>query len=469
MRSKPNGRIPTPRHRRMQYRLFAIYAFAFVFDFRSITSSGSLPQFVMLSVALAAAAACLWWSRLEPTRAAGRLAPLGWWIGGIVAFSMAVALLRGEPSDEVLRNALPFALCGLSFLVVDGCLRSGCELQPLVRIMYTCALISMGWRCFHGLTFRGVGLAEVRYNIVTPLLPVVLGGAALAFIRPRGRVVAACLALVVALVLWVLSLTRIYAVTFVVLIVATWFCWHKLSARGPAFGAAGKKVMLRLLSLVMIGLLALVVAEQRGVVDVASWSARWSDRVYQRSNLNTREDITLLTREAEASGVIKELFSSPYLPLIGCGVGAGYYWDASYFAEVAPFATREVFDTRYHYPSHNMWLYNLFAFGAIGGGLFSWILIRAVVQGGRVISKGDRHPDDLSSIIVCWLALVCFGTHSLTSSPFGERGAGLYIGLLAAMCYVGSRTFAIDRPERQSGHADEPSSTQLPTHKWPNA
>jgi O-antigen ligase len=160
----------------------------------------------------------------------------------------------------------------------------------------------------------------------------------------------------------------------------------------------------------------------------------WEDRMFHHDvEGHLDRDLTLLTRVAEANGMLEIINSQPLNYFIGMGYGHAYYWSGDALNEL--YSTGMAFE-EYRgdiwFSGHNMWIYALFSSGIVGLGMCFSFVVGVVMRGMRMITV-DVAPETLFYRIAALLAFVSFMAQSFVSNPFGERFACILIGIISAV------------------------------------
>jgi len=181
-----------------------------------------------------------------------------------------------------------------------------------------------------------------------------------------------------------------------------------------------------------IGLVAL-----GGVAAVApTMIERWNERLFHHaSDRNVKSDISYLTRRAEADAILHILNKDPVHYVNGKGIGASYYWDPAYMAEI-----HQVFpaDMELGYDvwfgGHSLWTNSLFSGGVIGVSAYLLLLGGTMTISLRAARANatDPGPDQWLAFLP-FVAVFCLVSESFTSNPFDERLAAIIFGVMAGL------------------------------------
>jgi hypothetical protein len=163
---------------------------------------------------------------------------------------------------------------------------------------------------------------------------------------------------------------------------------------------------------------------------------RWNERLFHHaSDRNTTEDISYLTRRAEADGIFEILNKDPVHFLHGKGIGASYYWHPAYMPAIhLVYPPDEEIGGDVWFAGHSTWTYSLFSGGVIAliahltliGGTMTASLIAARAN------ASDPGPDQWLAFLP-FIAACCLLSETLTSNPFDERLAAMIFGVMAGL------------------------------------
>ncbi|HEX7116805.1 MAG TPA: hypothetical protein VF193_16885, partial [Steroidobacter sp.] len=281
-----------------------------------------------------------------------------------------------------LKVLLPFALFGVALAVMLAAERRGVDPIVFLDILLWACLISTVWRAFYAVVIADLPIEKIRWQILGPGVPFLIGYA-FATLYLGKRPVIAAVALYIALVTVLLSVTRSY-------IISIGFALLGIFAVAIRQGS--------LLQVVRRGtaLLPVLVA----VVALATASAAflrpnlfdvWFFRLFQHQAGGM--DITVVTRVAELKGMFRALTRDLWTLLLGNGIGAQYQLDSEVL-KVLPFA---VHASRW-FAGHSTWMYPFFASGIVLGAVVPYVLLGSLVHAFKAssVSANDSSVSDAS-------------------------------------------------------------------------
>ena len=432
--------------------LMWIFCFSFVLDYRG-ERGGPPVQLLFLGVALAAGGLALLTSlrylRVRP----GIYLILLWW--GYLASTVVVALAGDAEFSRYLRVVIPYGLCGMGLVVAHVAAVRGIKVQEIVMAVLAAAVINVFWRGAFGFVFHGVTVETVRVEILSPAINWLMAylGVGL-LLRDRFSpfllvIMGVCGSLIF------LSVTRGTLLPPFASGMACLFClvlavyWRVI----PLQWAAGKVLRLSLLAFVLAGGMGLFALSQPEVLD------RWDDRLFHHAGDATSKDISLLTREAEATGIWEGLTEVPLRVLYGKGMGASYYWNSAYFPEIYQvYDVEDNLDAEIWFAGHSTWTFALFSGGVIGLLCILGFILSVMWLSLRSVHRNAAFPGfrvDLA--FLPFVAAMCLFSESVTSNPFDERLAGLLFGVMAGIPqFFFVRAYALRRSAGRPVVSNEP-------------
>lgn len=416
-------------------RLLWVFAVSFMFDYRASTAragSGGAGIDQLLFVALAAFSTLgivyLGWRRLLVRP--GTWMILGW--GSFLGFMLLNSFAQGVPPSRSLRVIFPFLLsfCGMVNAHIAGC--AGVRPSRIVMPILVAACTNVVWRIFHGFVFKGVTLATARTEVQSAANNWIAAfiGCSLLLRRPLRPSIFIAGAILFGGVM--VTVTRSLLFPVMASALASTLClflsvkWGTVTAPQalrrylPGFAIAGAAIA-------AIGLLALA---------APTLIARWNERLFHHaSDRNLANDISFLTREAEASAIFTILDKEPVHYLFGKGFGNTYYWDPRFMPEInLVFPPDELEGAEVWFAGHSTWTYSLFSGGIIGLAAHIALIGGTMIFSLRAAKSGasDPGPDQWLAFLP-FIAACCLLSETLTSNPFDERLAALTFGMMAGL------------------------------------
>lgn len=427
--------IPTTAAAPWVEKLLWVFMISFAFDYRAAeareaSGGAGIDQLLFLAGAVFSTAGIflMGWRHLLVRPGAWLI--LGW--AGFLAFMGANALLQGVAPGRSIRVILPLCLClaGMMNAHIAGCV--GVRPSRIVAPVLTAACINVLWRIFHGFVFKQVTLETARVEVQSSAnnwIAAWIGCALL--LRPRFH----WSLLVATGVLFIgifITITRSLLFPVMASAAAGSFCfflgwrwgifnWIELPKRLLPVAAAG--------ALAIGGIVIAAIAEPLLL-------ERWNERLFHHaSDRNTTEDISYLTRRAEADGIFEILNRDPVHFVHGKGIGASYYWHPSYMPAIhLVYPPNEEIGADVWFAGHSTWTYSLFSGGAIGL-LAHLTLIGGVMAASLLAARAnasDPGPDQWLAFLP-FVAACCLLSETLTSNPFDERLAAMIFGVMAGL------------------------------------
>jgi hypothetical protein len=355
---------------------------------------------------------------------------------------VVVALARSVPFERVVRVALPFALLLLGIAVGAVAASDGRRVSYLVRAMVAAGCVSAATRYYYSTGVAGISISEMRYQLLSPALPSLI-----AFVVARvayaGRM--DVWTMVTAMVVTIsisLSITRAFLVVPIAAVACVFLLDRLFDVRGLKIRRLWPN---RFMSTAVVGAAMLCGA----VVAVAARPQvlqDWIGRVTTRASA-TGQDVTFLTRLAEAEGVWEQVTQSASSFLFGRGFGNTYSWSAKYVAEFQTI-TSGLFEefSGVWYPGHSCYTYALFF-----GGLFALMWQIYIVALPVIVVFAGRQQTFMSNHVLAespWRyafivsSIILYTSQSFTANPLGERLAGLFMGLTTGLLLASERSKA---------------------------
>lgn len=390
------------------------------FDFQ-LRRGGSLPQYVLFGMSILFGCTCI--ARIRQIYDVRRLS----WVfkawTALVLCLLARWLWSDVPLDWFLRSWAPYVLCGIGVGLVDSVAGARVDSREIIKPLLVAAIVSSWWRTFVGLYLLNVPLARVRGQILTAALPILL--AALPLLVKGGTRFQALLAAAVLSggVPLILSATRGYLLSLGCITACCLTAWWLEPASRR--GGSGARLVRRTAVIALASLSVLLIAEVVRPGNLERWAFRLSE---QRDGYG--QDLTLLTREAEARGIYNAVTAQPLSTVVGLGLGSTYAYDV----ESVPNVRRWVTDNylRMNVVAHSTWTATFLAGGLfVAGGVAALFLISIV--GGLASVKWANCEADREANVIGAMAMAGFLGITFTFNPFIERFGGLAIGLCAGL------------------------------------
>ncbi|WP_035614989.1 hypothetical protein [Haloferula sp. BvORR071] len=415
--------------------LLWVFMASFALDYRNAIARESgagagLDQLVFLALAMSSTAGILWFGWRYLLVRPGAWLILFW--GGFLAFMAANSLLQGVQPARSIRIILPLCLCfaGMMNAHIASCV--GVRPSRIVMPVFAAACTNIVWRIFQGFVFKGVTFDTARTEVQSAAnnwLAAWIGCAML--LRSRFHWL---LPLAVGVLFFGIFITVTRSLLFPVMAsaAASSLCFV-LGTRWGIYQPID--ALKRMAPLVVLGGLAAIAIAGLFVAQPHQIE-RWNERLFHHaSDRNTTEDISYLTRRAEADGIFEILNRDPVHYLFGKGIGASYYWHSQYMPAIhLVYPPSEEIGDDVWFAGHSTWTYSLFSGGVIG--LLAHLgLIGGVMAASLLAARSnasDPGPDQWLAFLP-FVAACCLLSESLTSNPFDERLAAMIFGVMAGL------------------------------------
>ncbi|MEZ5303403.1 MAG: O-antigen ligase family protein [Verrucomicrobiales bacterium] len=419
---------PTP-HRRLIQILLWVFCLSFAFDFRGDVG-GHPAQYLFLLGALMSGFSLIAFGGRTLLAKPGIYILLLWW--GYLGSTLAVAAINGVEFGRYARCIIAPLLCGLGIAAAHVSACSGLTARQIVTPLAVCGTINCLWRVAHGFLFKGVTIDTVRAEVLSPATAWIAGllGVTLLFSgRLRLVPVAAAVAMLGSVFL---SVTRGAVLPMAMSALACFGCLY-LALRWRLMDLQGA-----LRKLMPIGAVAGLVVVLMGVAGAVqpTMFERWVERLFHHADSrNIGEDVSWLSREAEAKAMMDLLDRSPIRWIYGHGIGGSYYWDPSYYPDLYLVYPHDFdFTEDFWFPGHSPWTYSLFSGGVLGMLCYAAIFLVPSIMALRSVWRNAGAPGfDLDLGFLPLVGLFCILSETATSNPFDERLAGLIVGMMAGL------------------------------------
>jgi len=338
-----------------------------------------------------------------------------WWLYLLVTLVPIVHF--SVDLGHYIKVLLPYLLYGIGLLVVAAAERRRIDPGSLLKILVWASIISTLWRVVYAIAIAGLDMETVRWQILGPGIPLLIGFGCAALYLQRSTILALA-SLSIAVLVVLLSITRSFLISaFLVaagllLVEARWRSMARAVLAGLKWFAAS--------------LFAVMVLFMAGAVLRPGFAEVWTARLFH-SGAESGVDLTLLTRLAEYSGQMSALTQDVTTLLIGKGMGAMYYSSLE-FAYMLPFMADE---PAQWVAGHSTWVYPIFASGVVFGLTIPVVSIWTLVTGLTATS-----PSGSRNAIVYFAIYLAYLGQSLTSQLFGERYGALILGVVSGALFV---------------------------------
>ena len=423
-------RRSTHQMSRRQRILAIVFITSFAFDFKG-SSGGSTIQLIMAGLNTAAflllAAS---YSIVLPRHGLGKFVLWGWLI--FLVTGTLGAVVNDTPAGHYFRISYTFILFLEGFLVAWWTTRDSRNAGVVVSAMMTTAIISLFFTFVWGFYFTGQSAELIRYQILSPLIPLLFVVASYDLFFARRRQMRSIMLLAITLGVMVLSITRteILVIGFVAgLILSVVFL------KGKRFGILPRPII-RVVTwgwiIVGIGLAVAALFN----FDVLG---RWMNR-----SLGVGHDVTFWTRVAAVVGQYQNLTVTHLGWLVGMGFGSSYPWPVSEF----PWILRYLGNGAGHpvwFPGEFMWMPFLYYGGFIIGSIAAIVLLRGALFAYRTLARlmgakswKDPRTRPLWVGVLGYFAFIGMG---FTANPFLLRLAALFMGLCLGLVIAQGQLF----------------------------
>ncbi len=383
--------------------------------------SGSFLQVLMLVATLFCGVLYLMleWSSTSRRTYKSSLRPttIAWWV--FITVSPFPVLIWVVPIDHYLNVLLPFLLFGVALSVMSAIERRNVDPKIVLDILVWGALLSTVWRALYAVVISGLSIETMRWQILGPAVPFLIGYGVAGLYLARRRAMA-LVALSIGAAIVAISVTRSYLITVLFVFVGILL----IEARRRSLVRAGSVSMKMLLLLVTAGMAAVA----------AVWFVRpdvvgvWIERLTGQTT-DTGLDITMVVRFAEYRGQLDALSRNVYTLLIGNGIGANYVLNDDLLATLS----FQLNDSAAWFGGHSTWIFTFFSSGLILGAVVPIVLLLVLVRGYFTSASRYMLANDSCKVFIIYLAYM---GQSFTANLMNERYGALILGVVAGSILI---------------------------------
>lgn len=409
--------------------LTVLFIVSFALDFKGSTGGSPLQMFMMALNTIAFLMLAVSFRMVIPRK--GFVAFLLWGWGSFLIIGSLGALISATPFGHYIRIAYAFVLFLEGFLVAWWIARDSRDAGMIVSAMMATAVVSLFFTFWWGFFFTGLSREEIRYQILSPLIPLLLvvAGYDLIFARRRKLWSFALLGIVLGMV--ALSVTRgplliVGLVAGLVLLAALRNALRTMRIPGP---------FLR-------GLIVVVIMAAVGLSESILFNPDILGRWMHRS-VGAAQDVTFWTRIAAIEGQFQALTSNQIGWLIGQGFGSSYPWPVTNFPWILQYMGAHAIGRSVWFPGEFMWSPFVYYGGFIFGPIAALVLLRGALHTYRILvmllrakSWRDARVRPLWVGVLGYLAFLVMG---FTANPFILRLAALFMGLCLGIVVAQNR------------------------------
>lgn len=406
--------------------LATAFVVSFAFDFKG-TPGGSPIQLLMGGLNAVAFLLLATNSRVTlPRKGFASFVFWGW--GSFLLVGSVGAVVNATPIAHYVRIIYTFALFLGGFLVAWWTARDARGAGILISAMTTTAVLSLFFTLGWGFVFTGESIGQIRYQILSPLIPflLVVSGYDLMLARQR-RLRAIGLFSIVATLISI-SVTRgpllmIIVVPGLFALAASWNTSH--TARLPR----------QLLRAAIWGVIVVAIGLFTAALFNPNVLARWIHR-----SVGEAYDVTFWTRVAAIVGQFDALRVNPVGWFTGLGFGSSYPWPVSDFPWILQYLGEDAAGRVVWFPGEFMWMPFFYYGGFIFGAIAALVLVRGAFRAFRLLVNLLRQhawrDHQLRPVWVGVLGYFAFLAMGFTANPFISRSAAMFMGLCLGLIVV---------------------------------
>lgn len=421
---------PTTHRMSLQRRILAVmFVISFALDFKG-TAGGSPIQVLMGGLnSVAFLLLAVSYHMALPRRGLAAFVLWGW--GAFLVVGTLGALVNATPFEHYIRIVYSYTLFLEGFLVAWWTAKNPRDARIIVSAMTVAGVVSLFFTFWWGFHVTGDGSGEIRYQILSPLIPLLLVVAGYDLFFARRRKLWSLFLLAITLGIIAISVTRgmVLDVGFVAGLVL--LAAFGNASRTASFPRPLMRAVFWAVIAVGVGFAAVVLINP----DVL-W--RWEHR-----SLGAASDVTFWTRVAAIIGQSQALMASPLGWLTGQGFGSSYPWPVYDFPWILQSVGENAIGRSVWFPGEFMWMTFLFYGGFIVGSITALVLLASAVHAFRLLgvllrTQSWQNPE-MRPLLVGVLGYFAFLGMGFTANPFILRLPALFMGLCLGLIVTQGR------------------------------
>ena len=442
--------VPTRRMSAQRRILIVLFIASFALDFKG--DPGGSPIQVLMAVLNSVTFLLLVASQRARVPARGVAAFIFWGWAFFLTVGTVAAFINNTPFDRYIRVVYNFVLFLEGYLVAYWAARDARNAMLVVSAMSATGVVSMMFTCLWGFHHTSLGFQEIRYQILTPLIPFLLVVGGYDLILARRHMIWSSLLLLVTLALIGISVTRgpfliMGFVIIVFLVAASLNALHTMRFPKP------------LLQVPIFGIISGSLAITAIAFLNANTLERWVDR-----SLGVARNVSLWTPVAAALAAFDILSTTPFAWLTGLGFGSSYPWFFSKFPWILPYLGKNLEYGSAWFPGEFMWMSILFYGGFIAGSIGVMVLLWSAFRSfhllrALLLTRSWRYPK-LRPFWIGGLGYLAFVGMGFTANPFIFRLASMFMGLCSGLVVAHRHLF------QPGGMLALPLRVRGPTQAW---
>ena len=409
--------------KKLESILIYFFIVSLSFDYKGVNEGGTIFHFLLLSITILSF--LLLYLTLKQQKFINAL-PYEAKIITILWFCFLAAcfvsyIINGIEFARFIRVILPYILTGLTLIICCLLYSRNKDLGLLYQPIMTALVVSCIFTPFSALVLKGVSLDVMRYQILSPILPLLVAYIIAQFFSYPLNKVKIVFSILVFFSTVALSVTRSYLIILFFSLI-----FFIVSISKSERSSFYKKIMVFFpITIFLILLLLPVILWLRpDLIEV------WYLRLFVTSN-ELGFDITATTRLAEYNGQLNLLFESFKSALFGLGMGSEYTKDVNYFDLLSQvIALHSLEDEATWTSGHSLWIYTLYSTGILFGSFIivcTWISMhRSYINLKNEIVFFIGYQ----KIILVFYSMICVAIigAAFTANPLGERLTGIMFG-----------------------------------------
>lgn len=336
-----------------------------------------------------------------------------------VIFFILTASLSGIARNQTVYSVAAQIIPAIIFLqtafVFSSILKTNENDSYILNLIVLSGIFSSIWKLLFGLSYTGLNLEEVRYQIISGATIMLFSYAVASLVVEKRKYM--WLSLFLSLGIVFLSLTRTYILVFVF---ASFFAMLSLPSNRI------KANLIKSFSMILVFVLIVFFLQ----LFFPSISDRWVQRFFSYQSTGG-EDITTLTRIAEINGQIQYMKNDILGFIFGFGIAAPTEWSGIEMSHLYRILGIEAEAEGYSY-GHNFYVGCIYVGGIIAGLLFiSLLLFIPLITFFKIKRTFNFLPQNERFIALFSLcAVLGYSFYGLLGGTLGDRSMSFYYGIV---------------------------------------
>lgn len=429
-------------HRKINWSLLCLFCITMLlqaFDFKGAESSGFFQIFSFSATVFIVFFLVLLLFRLKPVLIKKNGVYVILFMFFYLLSTFFTAIINNVPINNyivVISSHILFFLAILSCYLIFS--RYGIDRLSgfFIKVLLFVTIASCIWTYYLGVNISGVTVETLRFRVVSPLYPLLVGYVIASYIEKKITVFfLVCLFLMFYLLL--VSQTR----GFLIIIIIPYLVVLYLNSKNFFKFCADLLKILFSVTAVLIVVLSLSKVFLSGVQSTSGsdFFELWIGRL-STDNENLSLDVTKATRLAEYSGQMDILLSDPIKMIIGAGYGSLYSYSGKHREDlimaIGQESLGEIDD--YWNGGHSLWVYSFYTGGFLFGGSFIIFLLVVIIRSLFIVRSALSLKSSVDRFFFLFVALtvLSFISTGFTGYTFGPRSTSYIFGIFVMWLFM---------------------------------